>query len=146
MVRSAEEARRSQYQDDGLSSLRRSFLSRPVPAASTISAVIAPWISVSHTAGIPSSFRQGICCTWHDSNLALQLVPALDCGCLAAIFLNARCSHRNLKSSYVLKLVVFDADFHVVHGSTQQPLATSVPSAFAFFISSVSSGIGIGVS
>ena len=30
----------------------------PIPAASTIRAVIAPWISVSHTVGIPSSFNR----------------------------------------------------------------------------------------
>ena len=31
-----------------------------IPAASTISAVIAPWISVSHTTGKPSSFSRAL--------------------------------------------------------------------------------------
>ena len=70
-------------------------------------------VNVSLTYNRNSLFVQkSICCTWHNSDFTLQLVPALDCSCLAAIFLN-EISHRNLKSSYVLKLIVFYADFHV---------------------------------
>ena len=54
-----------------------------------------------------------VCCTRHNSDLALQLVPALDSSCLTAVFLN-KISHSNLQSCYILKLVVFYTDFHIL--------------------------------
>ena len=71
-------------------------------------------MNVSLTYNRNSLFVQkSVCCTWHNSNLTLQLVPALDCSCLAAIFLN-QVLHGNLQGCYILKFIIFNTDFHVL--------------------------------
>ena len=68
------------------SSLRRSSGSCPLPAASTKSAVTAPWISVSQTTREAFLVEQRIGRAGHDANLILQGVPALNRGGVAAVF------------------------------------------------------------
>ena len=101
-----------------------------LPAASTNRAVMAPWISVSQTTGIPSSFSREFCRTRHDADLTLQCVPALDRDGIAGIFCS-QILHRNLQSCYIFQLFRFDLYTHI--GITVcNDFFTSLPSAFTF--------------
>ncbi|GFI52971.1 hypothetical protein IMSAGC021_01280 [Muribaculaceae bacterium] len=60
----------------------------------------------------PFLVQQGICRAGHDTQFALQLVPALDRNGSAAVFLS-QILHCHLQRRHILQFVIFDHDLHI---------------------------------
>ena len=82
-------------------------------AASTSSAVMAPWISVSQTTGNALVVQKRVRRAGHDAQLALEGVPALD-GRRVAVVLLHQPLHGHREARDIRELFVGDLDVHVL--------------------------------
>lgn len=142
-VRSAEAARRSRCPGGVRSSQQRSFSYHS--AGSLYHQSGDGSVDIGLTDNRNSLFvQQGVCRTRHDANLTLQRVPALDRDGIAGIFCS-QVLHCNLQSCYIFQFFRFDLYAHIGI-AVRNDVCYLGSFCFYFFISSVSSGNGIGES
>ena len=142
-VRSAAAARRSRCPGGVPSSLQRSFSYRS--AGSLYHQRRDGSMDIRLTDNRDSLFVQkGVCCARHNADLTLQGIPALDGNRIAGIFCS-QILHGNFQGRNIFQLFRFDLYAHIGI-AVRNDVCYLGSFCFCFFISSVSSGSGIGES
>lgn len=88
--------------------------------------------------------QKGVCCARHNADLTLQGIPALDGNRIAGIFCS-QILHGNFQGRNIFQLFRFDLYAHIGI-AVRNDVCYLGSFCFCFFISSVSSGSGIGES